>query len=95
MQQAGLVEEIQDNLIDVASGIMGCGPAFVAMFVEALADGGVSCGLPRDKAIRYAAQMMKGTADLLLQSGQHPGQLKDAIITTVEKKFKKRKMTCT
>ena len=47
--------------------------------MEALADGAVACGLPRDKAMTYAAQMTLGTARLLLETGQHPGQLKDAV----------------
>ena len=49
------------------------------MFVEALSDGAVACGLPRDKAIRYAAEMMKGTAEMLLQTEMHPAQLKDSV----------------
>lgn len=47
------------------------------MFIKALADGGVKCGLPRAKAIRYAAQMLAGSAEMVLQSGKHPEQLKD------------------
>ena len=60
-------------------GGAGCGPAFACLFAEALADGGVACGLPRKKAIEYAAQMLMGSAQLLLESGQHPGTLKDAV----------------
>ena len=66
-------------LIDAASAVSGCGPAFADLFVEALADGGVACGLPRAKAQLYAAQMLLGSAKLILESGQHPGQLKDAV----------------
>lgn len=76
---AGLVDEIDEKLIDAASSVSGCGPAFAYLFIEALADGGVACGLPRDKALQYAAQMVAGSAELVLQSGQHPGQLKDAV----------------
>ena len=75
----GLVSELDEHLLDAASGVTGCGPAFAAMFVEALADGAVACGLPRREAIRCAAQMMKGTAELLLETGEHPGSLKDRV----------------
>ena len=76
---AGLLDEIPEKLIDAGSAVAGCGPAFVCLFAEALADGGVACGLPRDKALTYAAQMLKGTAKLILESGEHPGKLKDAV----------------
>ena len=76
---AGLVDPIGENLIDAASGVSGCGPAFAYMFVEALADGGVACGLPRDKAMAYAAQMLEGAGRMVLESGKHPGALKDAV----------------
>ena len=77
--KAGTVDMLAENLIDAASAVSGCGPAFVYMFAEALADGAVRCGLPRDKALLYAAQMIKGSAALLLESGDHPGALKDAV----------------
>ena len=76
---AGLVDEIDEKLIDAASCVSGCGPAFAYLFMEALADGGVACGLPREQALRYAAQMVAGSAEMVLQSGRHPGQLKDAV----------------
>jgi len=76
---AGCLDEIAEEKIDAASAVSGCGPAFVYLFAEALADGGVECGLPRDKALLYAAQTLKGAAELLLQSGKHPGELKDAV----------------
>lgn len=78
-EKAGKLDAIQENLIDAASAVSGCGPAFVYMFAEALADGAVRCGLPRDKAILYASQMIYGAAKLLLESETHPGALKDAV----------------
>ena len=65
--------------MDSASALSGCGPAYMYMFAEALADGAVACGLPRDKAIEYATITMAGAAQMLLQTGQHPGTLKDAV----------------
>ena len=79
MAPAGLVDRIPESLIDAACAVSGCGNAFACMFLEALADGGVACGLPRDKALCYAAQMLAGTARLVLESGEHPGALKDAV----------------
>lgn len=76
---AGMLDSLPEQLIDAGSAVAGCGPAFAAMFVEALADGGVACGLPRQKALTYAQQMLLGTAQLLQQTGQHPGQVKDAV----------------
>lgn len=76
---AGIIDELPENLIDAGSAVSGCGPAFVDMFIEALADGGVQIGLPRSKAITYAAQMVAGSAKLLLESGKHPGELKDEV----------------
>ena len=79
MAGAGLLDPLEEHLIDAATSISGCGPAYVAMFIEALADGGVVCGLPRAKAQLYAEKMVEGTAKLLMATGQHPGQLKDAV----------------
>lgn len=79
MAASGLLLELDEPLIDAAAGVTGCGPAFAAMFAEALADGAVACGLPRAQAIRCAAQMMLGTAQLLLKTGEHPGALKDSV----------------
>ena len=74
------VEELlKEDKIDAASALSGCGPAFVFMFAEALADGAVECGLPRDRAMLYASQTLLGAAKLMLESGKHPGELKDAV----------------
>ena len=76
---AGKVAVVEDHVYTPANGISGCGPAFVDLFIEALADGGVACGLPRQKALEFAAQMTAGAALLVLESGRHPGELKDAV----------------
>ena len=76
---SGMVSELSEPLMEAASGVTGCGPAFAAMFVDALADGAVACGLPRREAIAYAAQMMKGTAELLLAGGEHHDALRDRV----------------
>ena len=79
MAGAGVLDELSEHLIDAGSSVSGCGPAFADLFIEALADGGVECGLPRDKALLYAAQMALGSAKLILDSGEHPGVLKDRV----------------
>jgi len=79
MAAAGRFSALPEKLIDAGSSVAGCGPAFVDLFVEALADGGVACGLPRAQALEFAAQMVAGSARLILESGKHPGQLKDEV----------------
>ncbi len=79
MTHGGLLDHLPEHLIDAGSAVAGCGPAFADLFAEALADGGVANGLPRAKAQLYAAQMLKGAAALILESGQNPAQLKDAV----------------
>ena len=79
MTGAGRFSPLPEKLIDAGSAVSGCGPAFVDLFIEALADGGVACGLPRAAAQEYAAQMVLGSARLVLESGKHPAALKDAV----------------
>lgn len=84
----GVVEWVPEHLIDAVCGVSGSGPAYVAMFLEAMADGGVREGLPRATAYRLAAQTILGTAQMYLQNGTHPGVLKDLVTspagTTIE-----------
>ncbi len=77
-EYVGLLDKLDEKFIDAACAITGCGPAFAYMFVEALADGAVACGLPRDKAINYSAQMLKGAA-ATIHNGGHPEELKDKV----------------
>jgi pyrroline-5-carboxylate reductase len=79
MAGAGRLSPLPEHLMDAGSAVSGCGPAFVDLFIEALADGGVACGLPRASALEFAAQMVAGSAKLVLESGKHPGVLKDAV----------------
>ena len=79
LAEAGIVDQAPEYLMDVGTALTGCGPAYIYMLIEALADGAVDCGLPRDKAIRYAAEMVKGSAEMVLATGKHPGELKDAV----------------
>ena len=76
---AGLVDRVEEKAIDVAGARSGCGPAFAYLFIEALADGAVACGLPRDKALAYAAATVAGAGEMVLESGKNPGALKDAV----------------
>ncbi len=77
--KAGTLVPIAEDKIDAASAVSGCGPAFAYLFVEALADAGVECGLARADAQKFAALMLEGSAKMVLETGRHPGELKDAV----------------
>lgn len=84
----GKVEEVTENLMDAVVGVSGSSPAYVYMFIEALADAAVVQGIPRAKAYTFAAQSVLGSAKMVLETKQHPGALKDAVCspagTTIE-----------
>lgn len=72
-------EVIPENLIDVVTAVSGSSPAYVFMFIEAMADAAVAGGMPRDKAYTFAAQAVLGSAKMVLETGKHPGELKDMV----------------
>ena len=84
----GTAEIVQENLMDVVGGVSGSSPAYVFMFIEAMADAAVKGGMSRKQAYRFAAQAVLGSAKLLLETGRHPGELKDMVCspggTTIE-----------
>lgn len=79
MENSGILDPVEERLFDAAGTVSGCGPAYVYMFIEAMADGAVACGVPRKQALEYAAAALAGAAEMVLQTGQHPGALKDAV----------------
>ena len=79
MSASGRFLKVEERLIDAGACISGCGPAFVDLFIEAMADGGVACGLPRSLALELAAATVSGSAKLMLETGKHPAQLKDEV----------------
>lgn len=79
MRFSGRLDELEERLMDAASALSGCGPAYMYLLIEALADGAVACGIPRAKALEYAAATMIGAGEMVLATGMHPGALKDAV----------------
>lgn len=80
-RSVGRCIELEDKLMDVVTALSGSGPAFVFVLLDALADGGVRMGLRRDVAVEIAAQVMQGSARMVLETGQHPAALKDQVTT--------------
>ena len=76
---AGALYEIEEKLMDPATSVAGCGPAFVYQMIEAMADAGVSLGLSREQALQMAAQTFQGASQMVLETGEHPARLRDAV----------------
>ena len=79
METLGVVRTLPSSLMNIGGTVSSCSPAFFALVVEALADAGVMYGLPRQTAYDLAAQAMAGSGKMLLETGMHPGQLKDMV----------------
>lgn len=79
LRSFSLVEEVKEDLLDAVTAISGSSPAYVDLFIESLADGGVLLGLPRDQSYIFAAQAVMGAAKMILETGKHPAALKDMV----------------
>jgi pyrroline-5-carboxylate reductase len=79
LESVGTASCLDEKLLDAVTGLSGSGPAYVYMFIEALADGGVLAGLPRDVAVMLAAQTVLGSAKTILETRKHPGEMKDMV----------------
>lgn len=79
LNSTGIAYQLAENYLDAVTGLSGSGPAYIYNIIEALSDGGVAMGLPRDIATRLAAQTVKGAGQMVLETGLHPGELKDQV----------------
>ena len=88
LKAVGVSYEVREDLLDAVTGLSGSGPAYAYMMIEALSDGGVLMGLPRDISTKLAAQTLLGAAKTILETGEHPGKMKDIVCspggTTIE-----------